>query len=173
MPGRAVNFPFGCLFCLIWLVSCLVERLLRCKPLEELHDISTELFWLSARVFFLDRYAEPVENLTVFKEVTVAHGWALERVPKDFWEVCVVIRGVVKSFPKYKTQSYITDFSLISTPFQLLKIYHLIVSHQRLQSIEVCMSRTCMLKLHFWECSELMRSLFYESLWHIWIIHSW
>lgn len=56
----------------------------RHKPLEELHEISTELFRLSAKVIFLGTYSEPVENLTTFQVLTVAHGWALERVPKDF-----------------------------------------------------------------------------------------
>lgn len=55
---------------------------------------------MPAKVFFLDIYSEPVERLTVFKVVTVTHRWTLERVSQDFGEVYVVIKEVVKNFPK-------------------------------------------------------------------------
>lgn len=86
---------------------------------------------MSAKGFFLEIYSEPVENLTVFEVVSVAYRWALERVPKDFGEVCIVIKEFSK-VQKYKAELHNTVLSLISTPFQLLKICHLILSHQRL-----------------------------------------
>lgn len=55
---------------------------------------------MPAKVFFLDIYSEPVERLTVFKVVIVTPRWTLERVSQDFGEVYVVIKEVVRSFPK-------------------------------------------------------------------------